>query len=117
MEEDLLLVRAVRCAVVCNSLECKQADGAGVGQPGAAARGRMARDLVTVAGLELRAEPAVADELEPDAMDLLPVALLAGDRGFLEEHVVGAGIYHVTAVPLGHGWPGVPGGVAVLNGL
>ena len=115
--KNLLLVRTVCCAVACNSLECKQTDGAGVGQLGAAARSGMARNLVTVVGLELDAEPVVADELEPDPMDLVPVALLVGDLGLLEGLAVRSGIFHVKAVPLGYGWPGVPGGMAVLNGL
>ena len=77
----------------------------------------MARNLVTVVGLEQDAEPVVADELELDPMDLVPVVLLVRDLGFFEGLAVGPGILHVKAVPLGYGWPRVPGGVAVLNGL
>ena len=115
--KNLLFVRAICCAVVCNSFESKQTDGAGVGQLGAAARCGVARNLVTIVGLELDAQLVVADELQLYPMNLVPVALLVGSLGLLKGLAVRPGILHVKAMPLGYGWPGIPGGMAVLNGL
>ena len=88
-----------------------------MGQLGAAARCGVARNLVTVVGLELDAQPVVADELQLYPMNLVLVALLVGNLGLLEGLAVRSGILHVKAVPLGYSWPGIPGGMAVLNGL
>ena len=115
--KNLLFVRAICCAVVCNSLESKQTDGAGVGQLGAATRAGVARILVTVVGLELDTQLAVTDELQLDPMNLVPVALLVGGLGLLRDLAVRLGILHVKAMPLRDGRPGIPGGVAMLYGL
>ena len=115
--KNLLLLWALCGTVVSNNLEFEQTDGAGVGEFRFASRAGVARILVALAGLELDAQFAVPNELGADPVNLAVASCLVSELGLLRGPEARSDILQVEAVPLGDGGPGVPGGLAVLDGL
>ena len=115
--KNLLFLWALCGAVVCNNLELEQADGARMGKFRFAGDTGVTRVLVALAGLELYAQLAVLDELDADTVNLVLVSHLVSDPGLLRGLEARPDILQVEAVPLGDGGPGVPGGLAVFDGL